>query len=114
MTIAEHTTDTAGFTDLLFGAYDVVGLLFCPRIRDLADQRLWLPYDSIPPKLVAPLVANRVTVEPILACWDDLFASAPRSTRVRCCPRCCSPSCRPSPGQNALARALQHRRQRCR
>ena len=30
LTIAEHTTDTAGFTDLLFGAYDVVGLFFCP------------------------------------------------------------------------------------
>jgi hypothetical protein len=40
LTITEHTTDTAGFTDLLFGAYDVVGLGFCPRIRDLADQRL--------------------------------------------------------------------------
>jgi TnpA family transposase len=35
LAITEHTTDTAGFTDLLFGAYDVVGLGFCPRIRDL-------------------------------------------------------------------------------
>ncbi len=40
LAIAGHTTDTAGFTDLLFGVYDVVGLGFSPRIRDLADQRL--------------------------------------------------------------------------
>jgi len=41
LAIAEHTIDNAGFTDLLFGAYDLVGLVFSPRIRNLADQRLW-------------------------------------------------------------------------
>ena len=50
--IAEHTTDTAGFTDLLFGAYDLVGLGFLPRIRDLADQRLWHLDDTALPALV--------------------------------------------------------------
>jgi len=39
--IGEHTTDTAGFTDLLFGVYDLVGLKFSPRSRNVADQRLW-------------------------------------------------------------------------
>ena len=34
LAIAGHTTGTAGFTDLLFGVYDVVGLGFSPRIRD--------------------------------------------------------------------------------
>ena len=33
LAIAGHTTDTAGFTDLLFGVYDVAGLGFSPRIR---------------------------------------------------------------------------------
>jgi len=33
LAIAGHTTDTAGFTDLLFGLYDVADLGFSPRIR---------------------------------------------------------------------------------
>lgn len=28
--IAEHTTDTAGYTDLVFGLFDLVGLQFAP------------------------------------------------------------------------------------
>ena len=43
LAIAEPTTDTAGFTDLLFGPCDLVGLGFSPRIRDLAEQRSLSP-----------------------------------------------------------------------
>jgi TnpA family transposase len=39
--IAEHTTDTAGYTDLVFALFDLLGLQFSPRIRDLGDQRLY-------------------------------------------------------------------------
>ena len=39
--IAEHTTDTAGYTDLVFGFFDLLGLQFSPRLRDLADQTLY-------------------------------------------------------------------------
>jgi TnpA family transposase len=105
--IAEHTTDTAGFTDLLFGAYDVVGLFFCPRIRDLADQRLWLPAQSTPPKLVAPLVANRVTLDPILACWDDLLRLGASIHEGEVLPSLLLTKLQAFPRQNALARALQ-------
>ncbi len=107
LAIAEHTSDTAGFTDLLFGAYDVVGLGFCPRIRDLADQRLWLPRDTAPPKLVAPLVANRVTVEPILACWDDLLRLGASIHEGVVLPSLLLTKLQAFPRQNALARALQ-------
>jgi TnpA family transposase len=33
--IEEHTTDTHGYTEMIFGAYDLLGLRFAPRIRDL-------------------------------------------------------------------------------
>jgi len=39
--IEEHTTGTADYTDLVFGLFDLCGLKFSPRIRDIADQRLW-------------------------------------------------------------------------
>jgi TnpA family transposase len=38
--IAEHTTDTAGYTDIIFALFDLLNMSFCPRIRDLGDQKL--------------------------------------------------------------------------
>lgn len=38
--ILTHTTDTAGYSDIIFALFDLLGLFFCPRIRDIADQRL--------------------------------------------------------------------------
>ncbi|RZJ85704.1 MAG: hypothetical protein EOO60_14430, partial [Hymenobacter sp.] len=36
----QHTTDTAGYTDLVFALFDLLGLEFTPRLRDIADQKL--------------------------------------------------------------------------
>jgi hypothetical protein len=107
LTITEHTSDTAGFTDLLFGAYDIVGLGFCPRIRDLADQRLWLPPGITPPPLVAPLVANRVPGGPILGCWDDLLRLGASIHEGTVLPSLLLAKLQAFPRQNALARAMQ-------
>ena len=38
--ILEHTTDTAGYSDLIFALFDLLGMEFCPRLRDIKDQRL--------------------------------------------------------------------------
>ena len=39
--IEEHATDTAGYTELIFALFDLLGLQFLPRIRDMSDQRLY-------------------------------------------------------------------------
>jgi TnpA family transposase len=39
--IEEHTTDTAGYTDLIFALFDLLGLRFSPRLRDIGSQRLF-------------------------------------------------------------------------
>jgi len=103
--IAEHTTDTAGFTDLLFGAYDVVGLGFSPRIRDLADQRLSHLDDTKLPTLVASLVPNRVNVELIVAHWDDLLRLGASIHEGAVLPSLVLTKLQAFPRQNALARA---------
>jgi len=107
LAIAEHTTDTAGFTDLLFGVYDVVGLGFSPRIRDLADQRLWRLEDTAVPGLVGPLLANRVNVELIVAHWDDLLRLGASIHEGVVLPSLLLTKLQAFPRQNALARALQ-------
>ena len=44
--IEEHYTDTAGFTDHLFALMHLLGFRFAPRIRDLADKRLYVHGDA--------------------------------------------------------------------
>ena len=40
--IREHYTDTAGAIDHVFGLCHLLGFRFAPRIRDLADRRLYV------------------------------------------------------------------------
>lgn len=39
--IEEHYTDTAGYTDQIFGLTHLLGFKFAPRIRDLSDAKLF-------------------------------------------------------------------------
>lgn len=41
LTIDEHYTDTAGYTDQIFGLTHALGFRFAPRLRDLADAKLY-------------------------------------------------------------------------
>lgn len=74
--IAEHTVDTAGQTLALFAAFDLVGLRFSPRIRDLPSRRL---YRLGPAKDLAayphagPLLRQRVNQDLIISQWDELL-----------------------------------------
>ncbi len=38
--ILRHKTDTAGYTEIIFALFDLLGLVFEPRIKDLGDQKL--------------------------------------------------------------------------
>ena len=44
-----HTTDTHGFTETLWGLCHLLGIDFMPRLKDLADQRLWRTHNSLVP-----------------------------------------------------------------
>lgn len=41
LNIEEHYTDTAGYTDQIFGLTHLLGFKFAPRIRDLSDSKLF-------------------------------------------------------------------------
>lgn len=74
--IEEHTTDTAGYTDLVFGLFDLTGLRFSPRIRGLADQRLWRLADTETKGPAAQLLRNPIRTERITSRWDDMLRVA--------------------------------------
>ena len=107
LAIAEHTTDTHGFTDLLFGAYDLVGLMFSPRIRDLADQRLWHLDATALPAGIEPLVRNRVSTGRIVDHWDPLLRLGASIHEGAVLPSLLLTKLQAFPRQNALASALQ-------
>src|SRR6266704_792229 len=39
--IREHTTDTHGYTEIVFALCHLLGFYFMPRIRDLKDQQVY-------------------------------------------------------------------------
>lgn len=74
--IIEHTTDTTGYTDLVFALFDLLGLQFSPRIRDLGAQRLYRlgPVDAYPH--FGPFIKGSINRQLIIERWDDLLRVA--------------------------------------
>jgi TnpA family transposase len=71
--IEEHYTDTGGVSDHLFGMCPPLGFRFAPRIRDLADRRLYTVEPPATYPALAPLIGGDVDVKRIEAHWDDLL-----------------------------------------
>ncbi len=73
--ILEHTTDTAGQTERIFGAFGIAGPLFTPRIKDIGTQKLYR-FKSIDIKKY-PKIKNRfkgiINEERLIKHWDDLL-----------------------------------------
>jgi len=74
--IDEHTTDTAGYTDLVFGLFDLTGLTFSPRIRNLPDQRLWRLPTTRTDGPAASLLRHRINPARFTDRWDDMLRVA--------------------------------------
>lgn len=76
LNIAEHYTDTHGYTDQVFGMCHLLGFRFAPRIRDLSDKRLFaLKKPSAYPTL-APLIGGVIQVKQLRAHWDEVLRLA--------------------------------------
>lgn len=73
--IEEHTTDTHGYTEMIFAAYDLLGLRFAPRVRDLDRQRLYR-HGPIPTVETAELLEHKIHPEVITPYWDELLRLA--------------------------------------
>ncbi|MBI3326212.1 MAG: Tn3 family transposase [Nitrospinae bacterium] len=76
LAIVEHTTDTAGFTELVFALFDLLGMQFAPRIRDLGAQQLYRLSRSQTVPHLAPRIKGTIRQELILRHWDDMLRLA--------------------------------------
>jgi TnpA family transposase len=73
LAILDHTTDTAGYTDVVFALFDVLGMQFSPRIRDLGHQRLYkLTNDHTRYKRLDARLTGRVDPTRLIERWDNL------------------------------------------
>lgn len=75
--IEEHYTDTAGFTDQVFGMMHLLGYKLAPRIRDLGETKLFVP----PGKLKAytalqPMISEELKADSIKTHWDGILRLA--------------------------------------
>jgi TnpA family transposase len=73
--VEEHTTDTHGYTEMIFGAYDLLGLRFAPRIRDLDRQRLY-SHGTPPAVDTTELLKHKIRPDLIVNHWDELLRLA--------------------------------------
>jgi len=71
--IEEHYTDTAGFTDHVFGLCHLLGYRFAPRIRDLADKKLYLPDKFNEYPALESMTGGAIQKEQILNHWEDIL-----------------------------------------
>jgi TnpA family transposase len=105
--IVEHTTDTSGYTELIFALFDLLGLQFAPRIRDIGDQRLYrLDRTQIYPHLESRLHGT-IQRDLILGRWEDLLRVAGSLKLGWVTASLLINKLQSYPRQNALTRALQ-------
>lgn len=77
MRIEEHYTDTAGFTDHVFGLMPFIGFRFAPRIRDLGETKLFLPPGDTVYDGLKPMLSNeRLKIKQIRNHWDEILRLA--------------------------------------
>jgi TnpA family transposase len=74
--IEEHYTDTAGFTDHVFGLMHLLGFRFAPRIRDLGDTKLFIPKSETAYPKLKPMIGGKLNIKQIRDHWDEILRLA--------------------------------------
>ncbi|KXI77774.1 transposase [Bacillus cereus] len=76
LNIEEHYTDTAGYTDQIFGLTHLLGFKFAPRIRDLSASKLFtIDKASEYPKLEA-ILRGQINTKVIKENYEDVLRLA--------------------------------------
>jgi TnpA family transposase len=68
---SQNYTDTGGVTEHVFGLCHALGFRFAPRIRDLADRKLYVPDGRTDYGVLKPLIGNVANFPLIAEGWDE-------------------------------------------
>ena len=72
----EIVSDTAGYSDTVFGLFWLLGYQFSPRLADLGEARLWRMDREADYGALSGVARQRVRTELIAENWDDLLRVA--------------------------------------
>ena len=74
--IKEHTTDTGGYTDLIFALFDLLGMQFAPRLKDISDTSLYCLDSKKTYRHIQPIISRKINLPLIRLHWDDMLRVA--------------------------------------
>ena len=103
--ITEQFTDTGGFTDHVFAACSFLGCRFAPRIRGLADHKLYLFDPDACPELLRPMIGGKINEKIIRDAWPDMIRATASMKARTIVPSQYLRKLSAYPKRNALARA---------
>ncbi len=72
----EIMSDTAGYTDTIFGIFHLLGYQFSPRIADVGGSRFWRVDRKADYGVLNDLASNKINMKLIAEQWDDLLRLA--------------------------------------
>jgi TnpA family transposase len=105
--IREHYTDTAGAIEHVFGLCHLLGFRFAPRIRDLADRRLYVADKGATYAALTPMIGGTVDFRIIGENWDETLRLAASIKAGTVAPSALMRRLAAYPQQNALAKTLR-------
>ena len=105
--IREHYTDTAGAIDHVFGLCHLLGFRFAPRIRDLADRRLYVADNRAAYTALTPMIGGTVDFRVIGENWDETLRLAASIKAGTVAPSALMRRLAAYPKQNGLAKTLR-------
>ncbi len=76
LAIEEHYTDTAGYTDQVFGLTQLLGFRFAPRLRDLSDSKLYVIGKASQYPKLEKLLRGQINTKIIRENYDDVLRLA--------------------------------------
>ena len=107
LVIREHYTDTGGATEHVFGLCHLLGFRFAPRLRDLADRRLYVAEAHADHGALDSLIGGVINLCKIEENWDEALRMAASIRAGTVAPSVLLRRLAAYPRQNALARALR-------
>ncbi|NMP24756.1 Tn3 family transposase [Sulfobacillus harzensis] len=72
----EIMTDTAGYSDLIFGLFGLLGYQFSPRLADIGEARFWRWEADPDYGVLNRLARQRIRADLIIRHWDDMLRVA--------------------------------------
>ncbi|WP_337020223.1 transposase, partial [Oceanobacillus massiliensis] len=76
LTIEEHYTDTAGYTDQVFGLSHLLGFRFAPRLRDISDTKLYTISSPKDFPNIKGILQGKINTNVIKENFDDVLRLA--------------------------------------